>query len=128
MDDTVEPYLVATWAKICQALGSSFEPYLPFIMPSLLRAAAIKADLTILGEAGEDDNDFEGWDTVDMDGQKVGIKTAVLEQKANAYAMLVTHVSVMGSKFQPWLAETMNLVIPGLRFFFHDGVREACTL
>lgn len=42
-------YLIATWAKVCQAMGPEFEPYLPAVMPQLLRAASVKADVSIYG-------------------------------------------------------------------------------
>ena len=41
--------LIATWAKVCQALGEEFEPYLPVVMPPLLRVASSKADISIYG-------------------------------------------------------------------------------
>ena len=48
--DTMLPhYLIATWAKVCQAMGPEFEPYLPVVMPPLLRAASVKADVSIYG-------------------------------------------------------------------------------
>lgn len=40
-------YLIATWAKICQAMGPDFEPYLPVVMPPLLQAAAAKAEVAV---------------------------------------------------------------------------------
>ncbi len=42
-------FLIATWAKVCQALGEEFEPYLPVVMPPLLRVASSKADISIYG-------------------------------------------------------------------------------
>ena len=42
-------YLIATWAKVCQALGPEFEPYLPVVMPPLLQAASAKADVSVWG-------------------------------------------------------------------------------
>lgn len=42
-------YLIATWAKVCQALGPEFEPYLPVVMPPLLTAASAKADVSVYG-------------------------------------------------------------------------------
>lgn len=42
-------YLIATWAKVCQAMGPEFEPYLPVVMPPLLRSANVKADVSIYG-------------------------------------------------------------------------------
>lgn len=43
-------YLISTWAKVCQALGTEFEPYLPVVMPPLLTAASAKADVSVYGE------------------------------------------------------------------------------
>jgi hypothetical protein len=50
-DDTMLPhYLSASWAKVCQAMGPEFEPYLPVVIPPLLQSAAVKADVSIFGE------------------------------------------------------------------------------
>lgn len=43
-------YLIATWAKVCQAMGPEFDPYLPVVMPSLLATAGAKADLSLYRE------------------------------------------------------------------------------
>ena len=48
-DTMLDHYLIATWAKVCQAMGPEFEPYLPVVMPPLLAIAAIKPDLSIYG-------------------------------------------------------------------------------
>ena len=42
-------YLIATWAKVCQALGPEFEPNLPVVKPTLLQAASAKADVSVWG-------------------------------------------------------------------------------
>ncbi len=42
-------YLISTWAKIGQALGMEFEPYLPLVMPSILEAASAKTDISVYG-------------------------------------------------------------------------------
>lgn len=47
-DDTLlSHYLISTWAKVCQALGPEFEPYLPVVMPPLLVAASAKPDVSV---------------------------------------------------------------------------------
>ena len=48
-DTMLSHFLIATWAKVCQALGEEFEPYLPIVMPPLLRVAGSKADISIYG-------------------------------------------------------------------------------
>jgi importin-5 len=48
-DTQLTHYLIATWAKVCQAMGEEFEPYLPVVMPSLLTTASAKADISVYG-------------------------------------------------------------------------------
>ncbi|KAF8521902.1 ARM repeat-containing protein [Hysterangium stoloniferum] len=130
-EDTMLPqYLSATWAKVCQALGPEFEPYLPVVMPPLLHGAAVKADVSIFDSEEEEGvpADREGYETVEVEGQQIGIKTASIEEKCHAFEMLVIHCSTIGAKFSPWLPQVLQLVLPGLRFIFHDGVREAAAL
>ena len=70
----------------------------------------------------------EGWETMSLDGQQVGIKTSVIEEKCQAFETLVIYVSTLNTKFAPYLAQSMDLVLPNLKFYFHEGVREACAL
>jgi len=49
-DAQLNHYMMATWAKVCQAMGHDFEPYLPVVMPTLLATASAKADLSLYGE------------------------------------------------------------------------------
>lgn len=51
-DSMLPHYLIATWAKVCQAMGPEFEPYLPVVMPPLFRAANAKADVSVYGRFG----------------------------------------------------------------------------
>lgn len=50
-DTQLQHYLIGTWAKVCQAMGPSFEPYLPIVMPTLLDTAGVKADISVFGTA-----------------------------------------------------------------------------
>jgi len=51
-DPMMSHYLNATWGKLCQALGHDFAPLLPVIMPTILRAAAAKTDVSIICMSG----------------------------------------------------------------------------
>ncbi|OCB84852.1 ARM repeat-containing protein [Sanghuangporus baumii] len=128
-DTMLNHYLIATWAKVCQALGSEFEPYLPVVMPSLLHAANAKADVSVWDEDEEGASaEREGWETMSIDGQQVGIKTSGIEEKCQAFETLVVYASTLGARFAPYLPQSLELVLPGLKFFFHEGVREACAV
>ncbi|KAG5635297.1 hypothetical protein H0H81_011779 [Sphagnurus paluster] len=126
-DTQLGHYLIATWAKVCQAMGPEFEPYLPVVMPSLLQTASAKADVSVYDEDEEKVEDREGWETVTMDGQTLGIRTSAIEEKCQAFETLVIYCSTLGARFAPYLAQTLEVTLPALRFYFHDGVREACA-
>ncbi|KAF9521782.1 armadillo-type protein [Crepidotus variabilis] len=126
-DTQLSHYLIATWAKVCQALGSEFEPYLPVVMPSLLSTASAKADLSLYGDE-ESSDDKDGWETIVMDGQTYGIKTSSMEEKCQAFETLVIYCSTLGPRFAPYLSQTLEVTLPCLKFYFHEGVREACAM
>ncbi|KAH9167134.1 ARM repeat-containing protein [Lactarius sanguifluus] len=126
--DTMLPhYLIATWAKVCQAMGPEFEPYLPVVMPPLFRAANAKADVSVY-EDEEAPESKEGWDIIEMDGQQVGIRTSAIDEKCQAFETLVIYCSTLGARFAPYLQQSLEMVLQSLRFVLHDGVREACAL
>lgn len=89
---------------------------------------------TILIFADDDEEDpsrqedREGWETMSLDGQQVGIKTSIIEEKCQAFETLVIYVSTLNTKFAPYLTQSLELVLPNLKFYFHEGVREACAL
>ncbi|KAF9236016.1 armadillo-type protein [Melanogaster broomeanus] len=127
-DTLLATYLIATWAKICQALGPEFEPFLPVVMPPLLNAASAKADVSVY-DAEDENYDREGWETISMDGQIVGIRTSTIDEKCQAFDTLVIYCSILGGRFGPYLTQSLELTLPALLFYFHEGVREAaCRL
>ncbi|KAI0264225.1 ARM repeat-containing protein [Gloeopeniophorella convolvens] len=127
-NDTMLPhYLIATWAKVCQAMGPEFEPYLPVVMPPLLRAANAKADVSVYEDEDVPESK-EGWDIIEMDGQQVGIRTAAIDEKCQAFETLVIYCSTLGARFAPYLQQSLAVVLQSLRFVLHDGVREACAM
>ncbi|KAG8854198.1 hypothetical protein FRB96_007754 [Tulasnella sp. 330] len=125
-DDTMA-YLITTWAKVSQTLKKDFVPYLPFVMPVLLRTASLKPEMTILGDDEEPDTTGD-WQTVVVHGQRIGIRTAVLEEKSQAFENIVVHCSSLGEAFAEYVRPVLELCLPGLRYFYHEGVREASAM
>jgi len=48
-DDPQISYMLSSWARIGAVLGEDFIPYLPVVMPPLLRSATVKPDLAVIG-------------------------------------------------------------------------------
>ena len=128
-DDPQTSYLISAWSRICKVLGKNFEQYLPLVMGPVMRTAAMKPDVALLdnedmqGVEGDDD-----WQFVSLGEQKnFGIRTAGLEDKAAACMMLVCYARELKESFANYAEETVKLMVPMLKFYFHDSVRNAAA-
>lgn len=109
--------------------GKQFEQYLPLVMGPVLRTAAMKPEVALLDN--EDLETIEGdvdWQFVSLgEQQNFGIKTAGLEDKASACEMLVCYARELKESFSGYAEEVVRLMVPMLKFYFHDGVRTAAA-
>uniref|UniRef100_A0A1W7RAB9 Importin-5 n=1 Tax=Hadrurus spadix TaxID=141984 RepID=A0A1W7RAB9_9SCOR len=128
-DDPQLAYMISAWARICKILGKQFEPYLPYVMGPVLKAASLKPEIALLDS--EDMKVVEGdddWQFVSLgEQQNFGIRTAGLEEKATACQMLVCYARELKESFAPYVEEVVKLMVPMLKFYFHDGVRVAAA-
>nr|CAG4640621.1 EOG090X00U8 [Eulimnadia texana] len=128
-DDPQLSYMISAWARICKILGRNFQPYLPLVMGPVMKAASMKPEVALLDSddlktvEGDDD-----WQFVSLnDQQNFGIKTTGLEEKATACQMLVCYARELKEGFADYAEEVVKLMIPLLKFYFHDGVRTAAV-
>lgn len=109
--------------------GKQFEQYLPLVMGTVMQTAAMKPEVALLDN--EDMEDVEGdvdWQFVSLgEQQNFGIKTAGLEDKASACEMLVCYARELKDGFADYAEEVVRLMVPMLKFYFHDGVRTAAA-
>jgi len=127
-DPTLEHYLMSTWPKICQAIGGEFEAYLPIVMPSLLQAAGgSKADLFPLPSSSPYDED-EDIELITLDHGTYGVRTSAMDDKCRALETLVVYVNELGPRMASYLPQCLDVTLPCLRFYWHEGVREACAM
>ncbi|TPX30988.1 hypothetical protein SmJEL517_g05575 [Synchytrium microbalum] len=127
-DDPQSSYLLAAWARICKTLGHDFAPYLDIVMPPLLKSAQIKPDFAVCEteeEILEKFEDGDNWQFVEVEGQRIGIKTDLLEEKCTAVEMVMCYARELGAEFDRYVDTILSIVIPLLKFYFHDGVRLA---
>lgn len=129
-DDPQVSYLLASWARLCKVLGRDFVPYLDIVMPPLLTSAQLKPDLAVVDPDDDIESKYsseDGWEFVGVDGQQIGIKTTVLEEKCTAVEMLICYARELGAGFRPYIEKVRDIVVPLLKFYFHDGVRHAAA-
>lgn len=126
-DDVSYSYYINAWGRICRILGKEFAPYLPLVMPPVLRAAEQKAEISVVDEddveAHEEDGDWT-FMNITGDKQNVGIKTAGLDEKSDALDILRTYAQELKGEFAPYLDQTIKLVVDTLNFFVHEGCRQ----
>jgi len=129
-DDPQLSYMISAWARICKIMGSRFAPYLPLVMGPIIKTASLKPEVALLDneELGGVENDAEDWQFVSLgEQQNFGIKTSGLEDKATACQMLVCYARELKEHFVEYAEQTVKLMVPMLKFYFHDGVRTAAA-
>jgi len=126
-DDPQISYLIGAWTRICKILGKDFEQYLPIVMGPVLKAAAFKPEVTVLADEDAEVEEDENWEVLNVGDQAFGIKTTGLEEKASACSMLVCYAKELKEGFVNYVEETTKLMVPLLRFYFHEGVRAAAA-
>ncbi|XP_064638859.1 importin-5-like [Lineus longissimus] len=128
-DDPQMSYMISAWARMCKIMGQEFEQFLPLVMPSVLKAASIKPEVALVDteDVKAMENDAE-WQFVTLgDQQKFGIRTAGLDEKATACQMLVCYARELKTKFADYTEQVVQLMVPLLKFYFHDVVRIAAA-
>uniref|UniRef100_A0A3Q3K9F1 Importin-5 n=1 Tax=Monopterus albus TaxID=43700 RepID=A0A3Q3K9F1_MONAL len=123
-DDPQISYMISAWARMCKILGKDFQQCLPVVM-----AASIKPEVALLDTQDmENISEDDGWEFVNLgDQQSFGIKTAGLEEKATACQMLVCYAKELKEGFVEYTEQVVKLMVPLLKFYFHDGVRVAAA-
>ncbi|KAI4340588.1 hypothetical protein MLD38_025407 [Melastoma candidum] len=126
-DDPTTNYMLQAWARLCKCLGQDFLPYMSVVMPPLIQSAQLKPDVTITSADDDeiDESDDEGMETITLGDKRIAIKTSVLEEKATACNMLCCYADELKEGFFPWIDHVAPILVPLLKFYFHEEVRKA---
>ncbi|KAI6241894.1 Importin-5 [Aphelenchoides fujianensis] len=127
-DDPEVSYMIASWARVCKILGPEFAPYMPHVMPAVMKAAEFQPGINIVNEEDVGNYDDASWSFISMGDQRsIGIKTDGLEDKLTACEMLVAFARELGPAFAPYVESVLPFMITQLKYLFHDGVRSAAA-
>lgn len=127
-DDPISSYMLQAWARLCKCLGQEFLPYMQIVMPPLLQSAQLKPDVKVLdAEEENEDEDDDEVETILLGDKKISIRTSVLEEKATACNMLCCYADELKEGFFPWIEEVAQIMVPLLKFYFHEEVRKAAV-
>mmetsp|Transcript_4208 Transcript_4208/g.6242 ORF Transcript_4208/g.6242 Transcript_4208/m.6242 type:complete len:1084 (+) Transcript_4208:42-3293(+) len=130
-DDPAHGAILQACARICQCMGSDFEPYIKIVVPPLLKAAADKRG-AFMQDAEEDltvDED-DGYEIVDFSVRGLGNKrmvlnTCLLQEKAVACNMLYQYATELKKGFFPYVKPTLDIMAPLMTYRYNEGVRIA---
>lgn len=126
-DDPQTSYLISAWARICKILGKQFQQYLPLVIGPVMRTASLKPEVALMDNEDMDEAD-EDWQFVSLgEQQNFGIRTAGIEDKASACDMLVCYARELKEGFADYAEPVCKLMVPMLKFYFHEGVRTAAA-
>ncbi|KAI9179704.1 importin subunit beta-3 [Blastocladiella emersonii ATCC 22665] len=128
-DDPQVSYLMHSWARLCTVLKDQFIPYLPVVIPPLVAAAQLKPEVALLDhEENPDEYAAEdGWQHAVIEGQRLCIRTSLLDEKFSAIEMLMCYARNLGHGFRDYAVQVMELLVPQLEFYYHDGVRQVAA-
>ncbi|OUM52624.1 hypothetical protein BVG19_g1829 [[Candida] boidinii] len=129
-DDPIKPYLEQGWERVCKLVGKDFIPYLPLVLPPLLEAGKATQDISVVDDDElEEINQNEEFQVIQLAGKHIAVHTAVLDDKAAAIELLKNYADTLGADFFPYVESiASDIIIPGLDFYLHDGVRGAAAL
>lgn len=130
-DDPQHHYVVEACARICKSLQQGFLPYLPYVVPALLKSAAIEdaAFIANEGEKTEYDN-VPGYESQTVSihsggNKKIYLNSALLQEKSTAVRMLYEYAETLKEGFFPYLEATAKVLVPLLSYRYNEQVRIA---
>jgi hypothetical protein len=125
-DDPSLSLIHEAMARICHCLGQDFVPYLSYVMPPLLKSAE-SSDIVVTDSTAEGEPNKEGWEFIIIGTKCVGVRTASLEEKAEACDMITTYAEELGGGFFPYVDPVLKIMLPLLKFYYHEDVRATAA-
>jgi hypothetical protein len=130
--------LFSASARISSVIGAAYLPYVPSILPHLLRVANEKADVSIV--SGDDSvsspegdfNEETGMHSITLNLPGMGIKKLVLnttqmQEKSQAARAVYEHAHSLGASFGPYTKECLDAFLPLVSFNYSSDVRSTAA-
>ncbi|MCD7453686.1 hypothetical protein HAX54_021877 [Datura stramonium] len=122
-EDPMRCLLLQAWGRLCKCLGAEFIPYLSAAMPIVLKSATLENYLGVSDNS--DDSDDESTINVTVENEKIGIRSALLEEKALACHMLCCFAAEIKEGLHLWVNEVVSALVQNITFKYSEEVRMA---
>jgi len=123
-DDPQRFYLLESWKGLCMLLKKEFAPYLPRMIPGVLKIAAAMPVMGI-GEslnAGSLDSVLK--EVSNTPDDEVDLQTSEIEEKVSAIQMLQVFASELEELYMPYVEDTTKIIEPVLNFRPNQELRK----
>ena len=130
--------LLAAAARIASIIGVAYAPYVPSILPHLLKIAKEEADVSITDGSPDSAGEHSDFDedtgmqsfTVNLPGmgvKKLTLNTTQIQEKSLAARALYEHANSMGAAFGPYANDCFDAFLPLLEFKYSTEVRATAA-
>jgi hypothetical protein len=112
---------------LSRALASDFKPFLPHVIPPLLKAAAYKPPAEPQPSLSLIDGERESPAETTI-ASVAKVQSGEMSEKILAFDNLAVYAYSLTEHFEPYLSECMELSLGALSFTQSEDVREAAAL
>eukprot|EP00457_Paulinella_chromatophora_P000701 gb/GEZN01000701.1/.p1 GENE.gb/GEZN01000701.1/~~gb/GEZN01000701.1/.p1 ORF type:complete len:1126 (+),score=206.16 gb/GEZN01000701.1/:56-3433(+) len=129
IEDPCREHLLRALGRLAETMKEEFQPYLPHIVPVLLRSAALENVARVDDGTGPNElAEKEGYITQSVNWRGLGqkrftINTSLLEEKTLACELLYSYASSVGVAFFPYVKPAAQVLMPLINFLYNDHVR-----
>eukprot|EP00985_Skeletonema_marinoi_P027946 scaffold23596_cov208-Skeletonema_marinoi.AAC.4 len=122
--------LFAACARIAAVMGSQYVPFMPSILPHILKRATEKLEVSITDSedsSNKSNEDDDGGYSINIPGmglKKIKISTTQLEEKANSARAIYEHARSLGKDFGPYAEASADAFLPLLHNEYSGDVRS----
>ncbi|CAE7353258.1 IPO5 [Symbiodinium pilosum] len=117
-DDQTREYVHEAAGRVAGVLAKDFKPYVPVLLPSLLKVLQQQPKEVALEE------DEEEFTQVLADGKLIGLKTAVLDEMAETLTLIASLMGALEEEFVEFLPDTCRQLMPLLDFPVSEDVQD----
>ena len=130
--------LLAASARIACVMEAAYAPFIPRVLPHMLKKASEKADVSITDgdestvgqESGFDEDTGMESITISLPGlgvKKMVLNTTQMQEKAQVARAIYEHANSMGATFGPYARECIEAFAPLITFQYAADVRSTAA-
>jgi len=120
-DDQTREYVHEAAGRVAGVLGKDFKPYMPALLPSLLKVLQQQPKEVPAWPVPEDDDEFT---QVLKDGKLLGLKTAALDEMGETLQLITSLMEALEEEFVEFLPDTCRQLMPLLDFPVSEDVQD----